>query len=73
MSAGKIRITLRHSRIGATPRQRLVLRGLGLGRLDSCVVRPDDPAIRGMVQKVVHLVEVEAVSDDGREAGSTRA
>lgn len=70
--SGQIRITLRHSRIGATPRQREVLRGLGLRRVDSCVVRPDDPAIRGMVQKVIHLVEVEAVSGDGRGPGSTR-
>jgi len=70
--SGKIRITLRKSPIGEKPRTREVLRGLGLGRMDSCVVRSDDPAIRGMVQKVIHLVEVEAVSDDGRGPGSTR-
>jgi large subunit ribosomal protein L30 len=69
--SGKIRITLRHSRIGSTPRQREVLRGLGLGKVDSSVVRPDDAAIRGMVQKVIHLVEVETVSDAGRAPGST--
>lgn len=69
--SGKIRITLRHSRIGSTPRQREVLRGLGLGKVDSSVVRPDDPSIRGMVQKVVHLVEVEVVSDAGGAPGST--
>jgi len=69
--SGKIRITLRHSRIGSTPRQREVLRGLGLGRVDSSVVRPDDAAIRGMVQKVIHLVEVETVSEAGRAPGST--
>jgi large subunit ribosomal protein L30 len=68
--SAKIRITLRHSRIGSTPRQRQVLRGLGLGKVDSSVVRPDDAAIRGMVQKVVHLVEVEAVSDAGGASGS---
>ena len=69
---GKIRIRLRKSPIGEKPRTREVLRGLGLRRVDSCVVRPDDPAIRGMVQKVIHLVEVEAVSDDGCGPGSTR-
>ena len=69
--SGTIRITLRHSRIGSTPRQREVLRGLGLGKVDSSVVRPDDAAIRGMVQKVIHLVEVETVSDAGRAPGST--
>ncbi len=70
--SGKIRITLRSSQIGATPRQRQVLRGLGLRRVDSCVVRPDDPSIRGMVYKVVHMVEVEAVADDGRGTGSAQ-
>ena len=69
---GKIRIRLSRSAIGEKPRTREVLRGLGLRRVDSCVVRPDDAAIRGMVQKVVHLVEVEPVSDDGRGSGSTR-
>jgi large subunit ribosomal protein L30 len=69
--SGKIRITLRRSRIGSTPRQRDVLRGLGLGKVDSSVVRQDDPAIRGMVQKVVHLVEVEVESDAGGAPGST--
>jgi large subunit ribosomal protein L30 len=70
--SGKIRITLRKSPIGEKPRTREVLRGLGLGRVDSCVVRGDDPSIRGMLRKVVHLVEVEAVSGDGREPGSTQ-
>jgi len=40
--------------------------------VDSSVVRPDDPAIRGMVFKVVHLVEVEPVSDAGHGPGSKR-
>ena len=70
--SGYLKITLRKSRIGSTPRQREVLRGLGLGRVDSSVVRPDDPAIRGMVFKVVHLVEVEPVSDAGHGPGSKR-
>lgn len=70
--SGAIRIRLRKSPIGEKPRTREVLRGLGLGRVDSCVVRRDDPAIRGMVRKVVHLVEVESVSDDVRGSGSAR-
>ena len=70
--SGHLKITLRKSRIGSTPRQREVLRGLGLGRVDSSVVRPDDAAIRGMVFKVVHLVEVESVSDAEHGPGSKR-
>jgi large subunit ribosomal protein L30 len=60
--SGQLRITLRRSRIGSTPRQREVLRGLGLRRINARVVRPDSPAIRGMVAKVFHLVEVETVA-----------
>ena len=61
--SGRLKITLRRSRIGSTPRQREVLRGLGLRRINSSVLRPDDPAIRGMVAKVSHLVEVETLLD----------
>lgn len=65
---GRLKITLRRSRIGSSPRQREVLRGLGLRRVGSSVVRPDDSAIRGMVGKVAHLVQVEAIADVKREA-----
>jgi large subunit ribosomal protein L30 len=61
--SGQLRITLRRSRIGSSPRQREVLRGLGLRRINASVLRPDDPAIRGMVAKVFHLVEVQAIAD----------
>ncbi len=63
---GQLKITLRRSGIGSTPRQREVLRGLGLRRINASVRRPDSPAIRGMVTKVSHLVEVETVAE--REA-----
>ena len=43
-----------------TPKdQKATLRGLGLRRPGHRVVRPDSPAIRGMVHKVSHLVEIE--------------
>ncbi|HEY7575230.1 MAG TPA: 50S ribosomal protein L30 [Thermoanaerobaculia bacterium] len=55
-------VTLRLQKSGiCTPRdQKATLRGLGLRRLGQRVVRPDSPAIRGMVHKVRHLVEIEA-------------
>lgn len=62
MSA-QLKITLRRSRIGSTPQQRAALRGLGLRRMHSSVLRPDDAAIRGLVSRVSHLVEVEAVAE----------
>ena len=55
---GKIRIRLKRSTIGAPAKLRKVVRGLGLRRIGQVVERPDGPATRGMVKKVVHLVEV---------------
>jgi large subunit ribosomal protein L30 len=46
------------SPIGYTCGQREVLRGLGLRRIRDEVVREDTPAVRGMVVKISHLVEI---------------
>lgn len=54
-----IKITLKKSGIGRPETQRLVLRGLGLTKTGRMVVRKDTPEIRGMVNKVIHLVEVQ--------------
>ncbi len=58
-------LTLRLARSGicAPKDQKATLRGLGFRRLGERVVRPDDPAVRGMIHKVRHLVEVEIVKD----------
>lgn len=56
--AGTIKIRWARSAIGFPAKQRLVLRGLGFRKLQQVVERPDTPAIRGMVAKVSHLVEV---------------
>ncbi|OGB91812.1 MAG: 50S ribosomal protein L30 [candidate division NC10 bacterium RIFCSPLOWO2_12_FULL_66_18] len=66
--SGQLKITLRRSKIGSTPRQRQVLQGLGLRRINSSVLRQDTPAIRGMVTKVFHMVKVESLADVKREA-----
>lgn len=55
----KIRVTQVRSAIGYDKKQRVVLRGLGLRRLQQTVELEDTPAVRGMVDKVVHLVKVE--------------
>ena len=49
------------SGIGRPKPQRLVLKGLGLRRINNSVVVKDTPAIRGMIRKVSHLVTVEPV------------
>ena len=57
---GKDRLTVRQVRSGiCTPKdQKATLRGLGFRRIGQRVVREDSPAIRGMIRKVRHLVEV---------------
>jgi large subunit ribosomal protein L30 len=59
--AGKIKVTLKKSMIGKPEKQRRVLRGLGLKKLNKTVQLEDTPAIRGMVQKVSHMVEAEEI------------
>lgn len=54
-----IRITLVHSPIGYSQRQRRTLKALGLRKLRQTVEQPDTQAMRGMVEKVKHLVQVE--------------
>lgn len=55
----KLKITLTRSLIGRPEDQRATVKALGLGKTNSSVVQEDNPAIRGMVRKVEHLVKVE--------------
>ncbi len=59
MAQDKIKITLRKSVSGSNVKQRAVLHGLGLRRINQTVVKTDNACIRGMVFKIKHLVEVE--------------
>ncbi len=61
MSKPQLQIVLRRSGIGQPWKQKEVLRGLGLTRLHKSVTLNDTPAVRGMIRKVVHLVEVEVL------------
>jgi large subunit ribosomal protein L30 len=57
---GKIlKIKMVKSEIGRPEKQRKILRGMGLNKLNSCVTLVDTPQIRGMINKVIHLVSVE--------------
>ncbi len=58
--AQTVKIRLVRSIIGAPAKLRKVAHGLGLRRINQSVVRPDDAAIRGMIAKIPHLVEVES-------------
>ena len=60
MSAkGRVRVRWIRSAIGFNRKQRATLAGLGLKRLNQAVELEDTPAVRGMIDKVTHLVVVE--------------
>ncbi|MCY4423366.1 MAG: 50S ribosomal protein L30 [Acidimicrobiaceae bacterium] len=54
-------VTQTRSTIGTKPKQRGTLRALGLGRIGRSNTLPDRPEIRGMIDRVPHLVSVEEV------------
>ncbi len=58
--SAKLRIRWVRSATGHPESVRATIRGLGFRRLHQAVERPDTPAIRGMLEKVRHLVEVES-------------
>lgn len=61
MADRKLRVTQIKSAIGRKEVQKRTLEALGIRRLHHTVVHPDRPEIRGMINRVAHLVEVEEV------------
>lgn len=59
----KLRITYTKSVIGYNQKQRLTVESLGLRKLHQMVEHKDTPEIRGMINKVSHLVRVEEVAE----------
>ena len=59
--AGKLKITLVKSPIGAVPKQKATVVALGLNKMHKTVEMPDNGAVRGMIQRVRHLVKVEEI------------
>jgi len=60
----QLRIKLVKSFIGRPEKQRRILRGMGLERVNKTVYLKDTPEIRGMVNKVSHLVSAEECEID---------
>ena len=60
-SEKRLRITWVKSAIGYSRHQKGTIRALGLRRLGDAVEQADTPVIRGMIDKVGHLVEVEEI------------
>jgi large subunit ribosomal protein L30 len=60
--AKQLKVTLKKSVIGSTDSQRATVMGLGLRKLNSTRTLENTPAVRGMVKKVIHLVDVEEIA-----------
>jgi large subunit ribosomal protein L30 len=59
----RLRITWKKSGIGFERNQQATIRSLGLRRLNQTIEREDTPVVRGMIQKVRHMVQVVEVED----------
>ena len=60
--AGKLKVTLTKSTIGAIPKHKKTVEALGLHKPNHSVELPDNAATRGMVKQVCHLVKVEELA-----------
>ncbi len=59
----KLKITLKRSPIGYNETQKRTVRALGLRKLHQTVIHEDNPSIRGMLQRIPHLVQVEVIEE----------
>ena len=57
--ASQLKITLIKSTIGRPEDQKATVQTLGLRKINSSAVQTDTPQIRGMINKVIHLIKVE--------------
>ena len=57
----ELQITLVRSTIGVKPKHKLTVAALGLRKVNSTTRQKDNPAIRGMIHQVRHLLKVEEV------------
>lgn len=59
----KLKITQIRSEIDYNIKQKRTIKALGLKKLHHSVIKEDTPSIRGMIEKVKHLVKVEEIKD----------
>ena len=64
----KLKVTLTRSTIGLTRRQRATITGLGLRRINHSRLLENTPAVRGMVKRVIHLIDVSEVDVGDEQA-----
>jgi large subunit ribosomal protein L30 len=58
----KLQVKLVRSTIKRVEKQKRIVRALGLNKMNSTRIHDDNPVIRGMIQKVIHLVEVTEIN-----------
>ena len=61
--ADKIKVTLIKSSIGNRRNQKENLKGLGLKKINGSNILENTPSVRGMIQKVQHLVRIETIEN----------
>ncbi len=59
MANETITIRLKRSIIGETKKQKACIRGLGLKKMHSVRVLENTPSVRGMIKKVIHLLDIQ--------------
>lgn len=59
LSGKTLRVTLIRSSIGYTKDQKATVKALGLRRMHQTVEHKDSPALRGMLNKIIHLLKIE--------------
>ncbi len=59
MTSKTITVTLKKSVISCTDKQKACVKGLGLRKTGSSKTLENTPAVRGMIKKVIHLLEIE--------------
>ena len=57
-TGGTIKIQYYRSMIGYSKKQKAVIKSLGITKLNQTITRPDNPSMRGMVEKVPHLLRI---------------
>lgn len=58
MASKTITIRLKKSIVGCSPKQRIQVIGLGLRKTNSVKTLENTPAVRGMIKKIIHMVEI---------------
>ncbi len=55
---GKIKIQYYRSMIGYSKKQKAIIKSLGITKLNQTITRPDNPSMRGIVEKIPHLLRI---------------